>query len=275
MIYHILTEHAWESAADPYEPASFSREGFIHCSKARQVEAIANEFFADAERPIVLELEEGALGQAVRREDLDGRGQEYPHIYGSIPRSAVARVLPLLKGSDGRLRLPAGSVPGAASAADVRLRRAEADDASRLARFRYAMFQDMHPDTDYSAIRDALISGSEDYYRRHAGDQQCIIIVAQAVAGLVGCAGLIVEEKPPHAKRLRNISGYVLSVYVEAEYRGRGIARALMERIREEAIARGVTRLALHASSFGMPLYRSLGYVQNPSYLELDLTGGP
>jgi GNAT superfamily N-acetyltransferase len=137
------------------------------------------------------------------------------------------------------------------------------------------MFRDMHPDTDYSAIRDALISGSEDYYRRHASDPQCIIVVAQAGVGLVGCAGLIVEEKPPHAKRLRNISGYVLSVYIEAEYRGRGIARALMERIREEAIARGVTRMALHASGFGLPLYRSLGYAPNPTYLELDLPGGP
>ena len=151
------------------------------------------------------------------------------------------------------------------------LRTATVDDSATLAEFRYAMFRDMHPEEDYSPIRAAIVSGSEAYYRKHALDPDCVTIVAQAESGLVGCASLIIEERPPHVKRLRNISGYIHNVYVQPEVRGRGIARSLMERIGQEAAARGVARLALHASSFGMPLYRSLGYAPNPAYLELDL----
>ena len=271
MIYHLFASADWEAAADPYLPEAYARDGFIHCSEADQVEGIANEKYADVARLFVLEIDEAKLGSPVRREDLSERGQGFPHIYGPIPHEAVVRFLPLLRGSDGLLRLPLGSVPSAASAVELHLRKARAEDAAVLGVFRYAMFRDMHPENDYSAIRDALVSGSEDYYRRHASDPQFCTFVAQAAEGLVGCASLLIEEKPPHAKRLRNVSGYVLTVYVDTAFRERGIARALMEAIREEASTQGITRLSLHASRFGMPLYRSLGYLPNPNYLELEL----
>ncbi len=54
--------------------------------------------------------------------------------------------------------------------------------------------------------------------------------------------------------------GYVLNVFVEPEYRGRGLARALMELCVTEARSRGIRVVALHASDAGRPLYEKLGF---------------
>ena len=53
----------------------------------------------------------------------------------------------------------------------------------------------------------------------------------------------------------------VVNVYTEPDVRGRGIARALMNRLMEWARSRGCDRVLLHASDAGRPLYQSLGFV--------------
>jgi uncharacterized protein (DUF952 family)/GNAT superfamily N-acetyltransferase len=271
VIYHVVTAERWAAAGDPYLPETYSRDGYIHCSEDFQIEDVANERYADEVRLNVLEIDERLLPAPVKRENLHASGDRYPHIYGPIPRSAVNRVLPLLRGADGRLRLPLGAVPGAVSSSELVVRRASAEDATLIARFRCDMFRDMHPEKDYSGVREALQARNEDFHLRHAEDPDYVTFLVVSPEGPVGCASLMIEEKPPHADFLRNFTGYVLSVFVEPAYRGRGAARALMERIHEEAAARGVARLSLHASRYGKPLYLSMGYRPNPEFLEMKL----
>jgi GNAT superfamily N-acetyltransferase len=52
----------------------------------------------------------------------------------------------------------------------------------------------------------------------------------------------------------------VVNVYTEPEWRGRGIARALMRTLMDWAINQGADRIVLHASDQGRPLYTSLGF---------------
>jgi len=275
MIYHIVSAERWAAAGEPYLPEAYSRDGFIHCSEARQVEAVANELFSNETAVSVLEIDELALRSPVKREDTNACGDLYPHIYGPIPHAAVMRVLPLLRGTDGKLRLPLGAAPGAASSSELHIRRARVEDALAIARFRCDMFRDMHPERDYSSVRAELLAGNEDFHRRHADDPDFVTFIVDSAGEPVGCASLLIEEKPPHADFLRNFSGYVLSVFVEPAFRGRGAARALMERIYEEAAARGIARLSLHASKYGKPLYLSMGYQPNPEFLELKLPPRP
>lgn len=57
--------------------------------------------------------------------------------------------------------------------------------------------------------------------------------------------------------------GCVVMVYVRAAARGKGLAQALMQRVRDEARARGMPRLWLHVASGNRPaqsLYERLGY---------------
>jgi GNAT superfamily N-acetyltransferase len=78
-----------------------------------------------------------------------------------------------------------------------------------------------------------------------------------AVAGL----GMIVLDWPPHMFHPSDARrGYVLNVFVEPEYRGRGLASELMKVALAEAERRGIAFMTLHASSQGRPLYEKLGW---------------
>jgi GNAT superfamily N-acetyltransferase len=52
----------------------------------------------------------------------------------------------------------------------------------------------------------------------------------------------------------------VVNVYTEHEWRGRGIARALMRVLMDWAVGIRADRIVLHASDAGRPLYVSLGF---------------
>jgi GNAT superfamily N-acetyltransferase len=55
--------------------------------------------------------------------------------------------------------------------------------------------------------------------------------------------------------------GRVRNVYVEPEYRRRGVAHALMREVLDEARRENVDRLTLGTSEMGRPVYEKLGFV--------------
>lgn len=79
----------------------------------------------------------------------------------------------------------------------------------------------------------------------------------------VGGVGMMAIDWPPHPSHpLQSARGYILNLFVEPEHRGRGVARALMERTRQEASRRGLDYMILHATEMGRPLYEKLGWRQ-------------
>ncbi len=163
-------------------------------------------------------------------------------------------------GSGGR-SLPEGLAIEAAGAAE----------AGILGEFRARMFAEMDKANAEEAVRAAVASGAAEYFRRKAGAADQVNLVARLGGKVVGCAAMILEERPARPGEGRPMGGFVHNVYVLPEARGKGVARALMERLRAEAEARGVSRMSLRASAAGRPLYLGLGWAQNPKDLELKL----
>ena len=100
-LYHIALCRDWETAAADGEYAVSTRgrtlaeEGFIHCSFADQVASTAERFYADVDDAVILRIDPGRLTSRVVVEDLDGTGEQFPHVYGPIAVSAVVEVRPL------------------------------------------------------------------------------------------------------------------------------------------------------------------------------------
>ena len=153
----------------------------------------------------------------------------------------------------------------------LRIARATADDAGTLAFFRYEMFRDMLPDSDWSFRRDMLVAEAGRYFREQADSPYQMNYVAFLNGQAVGSACAILQERPPHVRYDGVRYGYVHNVYVKPEARGQGVARALLKRLHAEAAKAGVVRLSLHASRFGRPLYLDLGYESIERYMESDL----
>jgi ribosomal protein S18 acetylase RimI-like enzyme len=77
----------------------------------------------------------------------------------------------------------------------------------------------------------------------------------------VASAGLLVLDWPPHPlDPSGEHRGYMLNVFTEPEYRGRGLARALVELCLAEAKGRSIRIVALHSSDAGRPIYDAYGF---------------
>jgi uncharacterized protein (DUF952 family) len=82
------------------------RDGYIHLSAGDQVAETAARHFAGHNDLVIVAVEAEALGSALVWEPARGSGL-FPHLYGSLPLSAVRWVKPLPLGADGRHHLPA------------------------------------------------------------------------------------------------------------------------------------------------------------------------
>ncbi len=95
VIYHLTTLQEWEDAQDRgiYEPPSFQREGFIHCSTEEQLEGVMQKHFKQHENLVKLTIDPLRLTSSLRY-DKDGEQQQgFPHIYGPLNLEAVTQIV--------------------------------------------------------------------------------------------------------------------------------------------------------------------------------------
>ena len=68
------------------------------------------------------------------------------------------------------------------------------------------------------------------------------------------------------------VDGHIGRMAVLADWRGKGIGRALLERLLEEARQQGHTHLALHAQTHASGFYRRFGFVEEgPEFMEAGI----
>ncbi len=154
----------------------------------------------------------------------------------------------------------------------VRIRPATASDQATLVEFRLAMFADMRncePGAKTALLADleALRASNLRWMAEHFG-RDFIAWVVDLDGRTVASAGLLWFAHPPGPRNPGGREAYILNVYTRPEARRMGLARALMERVVEEARAADVRRIWLRASADGRPLYEAIGFAVG-NYLEL------
>lgn len=107
-LLHLVPASSFDAAGTaPYEPPSLAAEGFVHCSTTEQVAGTARLLFAGTGDLLLLVIDPRRLdGAEVRWEDSYGIGQEFPHVYGAIPRAAIVEVRLYPPGRGGRWSRP-------------------------------------------------------------------------------------------------------------------------------------------------------------------------
>ena len=138
-------------------------------------------------------------------------------------------------------------------------RRAAVNDSDLITRHRKAMFADMRDAPEQ--VLEEMASNFSPWVRRMIADDKYVGWITSDDDRPIASAGLLILDWAPHfldpacAQR-----GYILNVFVEPEYRGRGIAKALTTECIAEARRRGIGVIALHASKKGQPVYEKLGF---------------
>jgi len=121
-LYHIATRGAWIAAtrSGAYAAPSLASEGFIHCSTAAQVLAVARQFYAGQSGLVLLAIDPARLTSVLKWEAAaDGLVPEgvsdsgrFPHVYGPIDLEAVVRALDFEPDADGGFSAPDLLTPG-------------------------------------------------------------------------------------------------------------------------------------------------------------------
>lgn len=146
------------------------------------------------------------------------------------------------------------------------IRQATVNDAAVIARHRVGMFCDMGQvptealaitllETSTAALGALLREGSYIGWLAIAENDRVIAGAGAHVHSQlprISHDGIAVTTAPVPL---------VVNVYTEPDFRGKGIARALMDTLLKWATAQGCDHVVLHASDAGRPLYQSLGFV--------------
>ncbi len=109
-----------------------------------------------------------------------------------------------------------------------------------------------------------------DRARRELSFKAWAIEIDGVAIGSTGCqlfAGLYPNGLAEEYRKY----GYIWGVYVEAPFRRRGFGKQLTTMAIDYLKSIGCTRVILHASPSGQPLYSSLGFVTS-NEMRLDLT---
>jgi uncharacterized protein (DUF952 family) len=101
-IYKICPQTLWREAE---KAGRF--DGFVHFSTGDQVRETAARHFAGMSDLLLISVDPEALGETLRWEASRG-GALFPHLYGSLPMSAVRGIAPLPLAADGAHAFPAG-----------------------------------------------------------------------------------------------------------------------------------------------------------------------
>jgi uncharacterized protein (DUF952 family) len=120
-ILHLASNDAWLASTETgdYRAESLSAEGFIHCSTASQIVAVANTFYHGQHGLVLLVIDPGKLEAELKweppaePEPTHAReGDLFPHIYGPLNLDAVTDVIPFEPDVDGAFSLPPSLLTG-------------------------------------------------------------------------------------------------------------------------------------------------------------------
>ena len=139
--------------------------------------------------------------------------------------------------------------------------RAGISDIDRLVEARLAyLCEDSGPLSGHD--KTAIQTGLPDYFLAHL-DRDLFCYVIRGAEAIVSCAFLLVVEKPMSPSFLNGRTGLVLNVYTAPAYRRRGCARAVMTALLNDAAKLQLSRVELKSTGDGVPLYRSIGFVDD------------
>lgn len=118
-----------------------------------------------------------------------------------------------------------------------------------------------------------LLRLNEAFFRSQLGTPQWQDWVAVREGQVCGIGALAFLLRPPYSGNPLGLDAYLLNMYTAPAFRGVGVARAILDAALQDAHARGVRKVILHATEAGRRLYLKLGFQPSLAYMELALEG--
>lgn len=116
-----------------------------------------------------------------------------------------------------------------------------------------------------------LAPNLEDYYTRHLSDGTFVSWLVVDGEQIVATSGMSFVERPPYYSCPSGKMGILSSMYTLKEYRRKGIAKVLLEKVVQEARNYGCGMVQITASDIGVLLYTDFGFQKNGNFMYYSL----
>ena len=108
-IFKIATAADWSEAerVGRFDGSAHDKaDGFIHFSTASQLAETLARYYAGVNDILLIAVDDAQLGAALKWEHAPSRGEDFPHLFGPLPLSAVKWTHRLLRDAAGSAILP-------------------------------------------------------------------------------------------------------------------------------------------------------------------------
>jgi uncharacterized protein (DUF952 family) len=107
LIFKIVPRAEWEAESGDYHGSAHDKaDGFLHFSTAAQLAETLRRYYAGQDDLILVAVDPGALGAALKWEYSASRGEDFPHLYGVLSADAMKWARGIARGADGEFVLP-------------------------------------------------------------------------------------------------------------------------------------------------------------------------
>jgi len=120
-------------------------------------------------------------------------------------------------------------------------------------------------DTDLSKVAQQL----ETYYR-NSFEQDChVAFLAFDNSVFIGTGGICYYRVLPTYHNPTGWKSYIINMYTEEPYRGKGVATRILDLLVADSLNRGIRFITLEATKMGRPIYEKYGFVDLPAEMQL------
>ncbi len=145
------------------------------------------------------------------------------------------------------------------------VRQATEGDIPELVRLRALLFQTLGGDFfDPPSADGGWRAALATVLKHQLTAEDVRILVVDGDTGLAACGIGTIERRLPGSHLPNGRIGNVIGMVTDPAHRRRGHGRAILRSLLTWFQAREATRVDLHASKEGEPLYRSLGFTDHP-----------
>ena len=109
------------------------------------------------------------------------------------------------------------------------------------------------------------------FFEKKMSDGSLVEWLLEENEKIVATAAILFMEFPPTFTNPSGVKGYITNMFTHPDYRGKGIASAMLGKLTDEARKRGVKHIWLLSSNPGKPVYGHFGFIQTDKYMELNL----
>ncbi len=149
----------------------------------------------------------------------------------------------------------------------ISYRKAGKSDIDELVRIR-SIFLEEYDRENHLNNKENVDKEVKKYLQKFIDTETFTGFIAEKDNKIIGTSAIAFYDILPAPLYMNGRLGYISNVFVFSEHRKQGIAKKLFELAVNEGLARNCSKLTLHASKDGEPVYEKFGFVKTTTEME-------